>query len=437
MLIILMLAPVGLLLTSSKWGWHIAVLAIPAALLTLLLIQFGKHSEDWSRPRFVVILPVIALLAGVSLAQVGSWGSLDQSVITWKRFAERVAGPDTQWWWLAAIVILVAVGAALDQRPIEREKPRAIGASIAIFGLLLPSAASGAWIFADTYLTKPNDGLGWTIFGQNIKELAGHDSGECGSLGNTPDFTTDVTPLVAAPDSGNRQLLMRPASTESLGFDGVEGWQTVPGNRSAISTRSYLVPDSHNATDTYALWFNFTENDSDVDATIKIVASKAGNLTVVRKLGVGRSPESWMWSKIEFALPRDSESVRVVVNTATQSALVVTQPVVDIRDTGAKVLEAGSVFVAPSTLPSIPCAILPSAAEGLFPATPFIVLERETRNFLLLYFPYQRLYITELNEMRSGHPGIGKVSYDQAGSLTSTVAVTSMTEDRLLDSTRR
>jgi hypothetical protein len=114
--------------------------------------------------------------------------------------------------------------------------------------------------------------------------------------------------------------------------------------------------------------------------------------------------------------------VRVVVNAVAQSALVVTQPVVDIRDTGANVLDAGSVFVAPSTLPSIPCAILPSSAAGLFPATPFIVLERDTRNFLLRYFPYQRLYITELNEMRRGHPGIGKVSYDHAGSLTNTVA---------------
>jgi hypothetical protein len=429
MLIILLLSPIGLLLTASKWGWHIAVLAVPAALITLILVRFDMPDEQWARPRFVVILPVVAMLAGVSLAQKGRWGSLDHSSLTWSRFSERVAGPDTQWWWLGAIVLLIVIGGVLDQRSLERGKPRALGASIAVFGLLLPSAASGAWIFADTYLAKTNDGLGWTILGQNVDELTRLNSGACGSLGTANAFTTGVKPLTAIPNGSRRQLLMQPTGTEGLGFDDVDGWQTVPGDQSAVSSQSYVLPPTHDAKSTYALWFNFAQNERDFAASIDIVATQANEQSVVRNLDVGSSPEQWMWSKIEFSLPDDSESVRVVVTTDAEMPFVVTQPVIDLKDTAANVLSAGTVFVGPSTLPSVPCAQLPSASEGLFPATPFIVLETDTRNFLFSYFPLESLSITELNETRRGVPGIGKVEYDSADSLTSSVAVTSTVPD--------
>jgi hypothetical protein len=56
-------------------------------------------------------------------------------------------------------------------------------------------------------------------------------------------------------------------------------------------------------------------------------------------------------------------------------------------------------------------------------------LETDTRNFLFSYFPLESLSITELNETRRGVPGIGKVEYDSADSLTSSVAVTSIVPD--------
>lgn len=422
LLVIVMLSPFGLLLTSSKWGWHIAVLAIPAALLTFLLVQFDKPAEEWSRPRFAVIFPVVTLMAGISLAQSGGWGVLDQSVITWERFAEKIAGPDTQWWWLGGAVILAAVGAALDGRPIERVKPRAIGVSIAIFGLLLPSAASGAWMLADTYLSKTNPRLGWTMLGQNLDELTHQNLGSCGLLGSAKDFTFDITPLVAVPDRGNGKSLMQPTGTESLGFDNVDGWTTEAGNESALSTSDYLIPELQNANETYALWFNFAENVSRLDATIKIVAQKTDSLHIVKELKVGKTTQPWMWSKVEFVLPVDTRSVRIVVESRAPKPFVVTQPVIDIRDTALSVLNEGALFVGPGILPSIPCAKLPSAAKGLFPATPFILLDSRKAQLILRYFPEERVSITELNKTNNKTPGIGKVEYDETGAITNTVS---------------
>ena len=421
LLIILMLSPFGLLLTSSKWGWHIAVLAIPAALLTLLLVQFDKSAEEWSRPRFSVILPVILLMAGVSLARFGDWGALDYSVKTWHRFTEAVAGPDTQWLWLGGALILAAIGAWLDQRPLERRKPRAVGASIAIIGLLFPSAASGAWIFADTYLVKTGAGLGWTILGQNVDELTHQNPGSCGSLGNAKNFTTGITPLVAIPAVDSEQMLMRPTHTKTLGFEGVDGWKTSPNGGKALSTSDYLVPASRNDNDTFALWFNSSENEIQFGANIKIVAHNADARTIVRELEVGDVTQKSVWSKIEFDLPLDTTSVHLVVRSNATKSFIISQPVIDIRDAAVNILDQGTIFIAPRILPSVPCAKLSSAAEGLFPATPFILIDDRKTNWLLHYFPKDRVSITELNETNGKAPGIGIVEYDEAGSITSAV----------------
>jgi len=421
-LIILLLSPIGLLLTSSKWAWHVAVLAIPAALLAMLVIQFDKSTEEFPRLRFALILPAVAVLVGVSLASAGYWGSFDHSVLTWDRYSDKIAGPDTQWWWLGGAVVLAVIGAMLDRRSAERDLPRTLGSWIAILSMVVPVASSLAWVFADTYLVPRNTGLGWTVLGQNTNQLLNQGNDMCGSLGSDARYTTRVVPLdVNSPYGENTALLMRSSGTEGLGFDGVEGWATVPGDRSATSTRSYRLPAAHYAKDPYAIWLNIGKNDIRFEATITILAQGMDKTSVVRKFTVGDSLDSWTWSKVEFTVPTIARSVRVVVNSSAKEPIYVTQPVMDIRGSAQNVLAGGTVLVPPSVLPSVPCATLPSASGGLFPATPFVVLVHPyDDDSLLRYYPYTRVSITELNEVQTGMPAIGKAEYDNAGGLTKT-----------------
>ena len=214
---------------------------------------------------------------------------------------------------------------------------------------------------------------------------------------------------------------MATTSTERFGFDGVTGWATVPSNRSAVSSRTYEVPESRTKHDTFAVWFNTGQNDTRFAATLTILANVDG-LQRIRKVDVGNPVQSWTWSKVEFALPADAVSVRVVLNSNAPRPIVVTQPVVDIRETATHILAAGTTLIPPSFLPSIPCATLPSASGGLFPAIPFVVIAEPYNNSLLSHFPFHLVAVTELNELHFGIPVIGKVEYDNAGKLTRTAS---------------
>ncbi len=188
------LAPVGLLVTPSKWIWHLAVLLPVAVVGTALLVSWIER-----RSRTTWISAAAAVAGGAATAAALTNGRFDrtpgagfrQLVLrntrpdAWADRLPLLVGEDTRLWlWMS--VFLLTIGLAHLPLRGRQPHPGAVAATLSI--LLAAGIASVLQLLVPIVDAVRADDGDWTLVGQSVGGLLSTELA-CGVAAATPELS--------------------------------------------------------------------------------------------------------------------------------------------------------------------------------------------------------------------------------------------------------
>ncbi|MEO7627115.1 MAG: arabinosyltransferase domain-containing protein, partial [Nocardioides sp.] len=377
----------GLLLTATKWEWHLAVYAVPAVALASLA------GVDLRRPDGVKVLGTSAVLAigvlaaGIGLSIMGAWNRLDLSHHSWQEFTTLLLGDSGRIYWYVGLVALIALGLLADHRR-GRWQPAAVTALCVT--ILFPLGASMVWLVADA--AEP----GWSSTGANLRQLT--DNSACGVLDGL-DIDTDVVALPQQQDSGETQQLAPGAfpqierlSTGPLGGE-VPTWGTwvaIKQSSPDALTGSFRSP-SYEIGDAEAITLWAASGTTDLLQAEVVFTSSSGTETTSPVLP-GSDPR---WSILRLTVPDGATEVRVDVedqNSGYGGWLAVSSPVVSSDSSISSTLDGSTGYANPLEATLVPCLELPDTSEGYWGRVDYVFSEA----FTFSLDSFRNLTVTEV-----------------------------------------
>lgn len=360
----------GLLVTSSKWEWHLAVYAVPAVgLATLAGVELHRRDRA-SVLGTSAVLVMVGLTAGMGMSAMGGWNLGDLSNRTWPELTTLLVGEPTRIYWYLALLALLALGMLADGRR-GRWQPAAL--VVMCLSILFPIGASMAWLVADA--REP----GWSLTGANLRQLT--DSNACGVLDGL-DIDADSAAL-AQQDGDGRHAQLAPEgfpqierlSTGPLGGE-VPTWgtwaatkQSSPDARTGqFQSPSFRVGDAEEIT----IWSAF--GAAELLTAEVVFTSSSGSETTTP---VTPDPEAH-WARLRLTVPDDAAEVRVDVedqNSGYGGWLAVSSPVVSSNSLPSSVLSSSTGFANPLLATQVPCMELPDLSSGYWGRVEYVASE--------------------------------------------------------------
>lgn len=369
----------GLLLTSSKWEWHLGVYAVPAAGLAALagaeLARRDKHAVLGTG----AVLAMVAIGAGAALRVPSTWNGSELASSTWPELNELLVGDSTRKWWYLTLLILVVVGVLADRR--ARWRLAALTALCLV--IVFPLGAAMAWIVADA--VKP----GWSPAGANLREVA--DRNECGALDGL-DVDAGVTPLVEINSSGLggngdrdrtrgaqlapeafphvERILTGPlgARVPTWGTWAADGDTSADARTGSFHTSAYKLGDAEAIT----IWSAF--GSADLMSANVVFTSASGQETATP---IAPNPEPH-WGRLHVSVPDDAIEVRVDVqddNAGYGGWLAVSSPVVQSGRSIPSLLRGSTGYASAFDATDYPCLELPDLGNGYWEKVDYVSTE--------------------------------------------------------------
>lgn len=417
--ILLLCYPLGLLLTSSKWGWHFAVIAVPIFLILSLSLNQSFNGQNKPQVKYSILLPIVSLCIGISLASKGSWGTYDHRNFTWEAYSEFFAGVFTNYVWYLLAAILFIIGKIIDSRSNRRKVT--VGTWFLVALIMFPFISSVSWILADSFFEiKPGINT-WTLLRQNLKIATGINPNSCGILGSVAAFDLEVQKLSVLQNETNSERLKQTKAT-LFGWEGIDSWNSSQAKDLIANTPFYGVAASQESNKHYSTWWTSSLGYPDENPYISIsylyqngqINSQVFEVTVPKVGGV--------WSELKIPIPEGAIGISLGTYGNEYSYIVLTEPLLVTDGNAKSVLASGSTFIAPSFLPAVPCATLPAAKNGLFPIPNFVIsldYNLDTRMWIDQYFAPGSMMITHVGQVEQNTPSIWRVKFDQANRVTS------------------
>lgn len=415
--ILLLSYPLGFLLTSSKWGWHLGVISVPIFLVFLFTLNYmKKQSPIKLKPS--ISLPILVLGAGISVASNGSWGTYDFRSLSWPDYSEFFAGPQSYIYWYVAAVLVYVLGRIIERR--DNKIFNKLSTVLVVLVVLLPSTTAAIWIVSDSFLYKQPGLNSWTMLRQNLKVLTQKDSQSCGILGSVPAYSGQVQKLETLGSPEGAQLLDIVPS-KLFGWKDITVWSSENSESQLESTDFYQVKYPITKGHHFAVWWN-SNSDFVEDSAYISIGFRLTDGSETSKLYVMDIPdEGGTWNELKIDLPTKAVSLNVQTYGNQYSYLQVTEPLL-VSDMNARsTLAQGTTFVAPSYLPAVPCAKLPYSAQGLFPVPNFIISQNynlDTRMWVEQYFAPGSLMLTNIGQVEQGVPAIWKATFNTPSKVT-------------------
>ena len=363
----------GLLLTSSKWPWHVGVYAVPAAVFAALI------SGSWQargRPVGVarsILLPSVVLLIAMAATFAGRWGDLDLSTLTWLDLSENLAGESRRGWWYAVVLVAAVLGLVADRGRLRRVTAAVLGTA-----MLVPLTANIVWVVLDA--REP----GWSFAGTSARQLAGDDA--CGVLalaetviGAQPLETTSAATGGsdgAGSERGAREddrvglapdAYPRVSATSAGPLDGeVPTWGTwlqddtdasADAHTGLMSTPDYVLSGDENIT----LW---TAAGTSEGLTARAVFSDEAAEVDTAEIPVAGAQ---LWSLHRVKVPDQATRVRLEIDDASSGYggwAAVSAPVIPETAPAPTVFAQATAYTTPFVATQYPCTSLPDLGAG-------------------------------------------------------------------------
>ena len=413
--IILLLMPLGLFATSSKWFWHLGVMVVPLTTLILLLLDLEKTRNKGIRYSF--ILPILMVAVAMSLSSAGSWGTNDSRQFSWQEFSEGIAGPQTEAYWISAIMLLAFIGFLVDYQ----KRPgsyRRLGVFTVVAITIFPSLASLGWIVYDSFTPREPGLLSWTMMRQNLQEILMPDSGRCGLLGGAPMYSKGVKPFPVStlPLWAEERKPMIISDQDSLPWKNLESW-TSDGEASEFTSTPIFEIRSLVPKDYVFWWVASAPNQGE---TVEIELSY---LLADSTVHIDRHVKSIVhpvrsWQKVIPQTPETAIAMRISVLGSQGNNISVTAPSEEFLGSAHSILGSNAItFVSPDMVPSIPCVNLPSSQDGKYANFNYVVgtdFESTVGFWFYDYYPAGYIHITEIGIVEEGAPTLWAISFDSA-----------------------
>lgn len=415
--LILLFYPLGFLFTSSKWGWHVGVVSIPISLLLLFILNIESSAQPKNQSRYVLWLPALVITIGVSLASSGGWGTYDHRNISWEDFSKFYAGSQSQYFWYLAAIFFAMLGYLIDR--VRTKILLNLGNSLIVLLLVFPSLASVTWITTDSFGQKDVGTISWTMFRQNLKTALAIGKDSCGILGSVPAYTSGIQNL----EVSNATLPLNPLvqkETKLFGWNNVSIWSSEVSDNQLQATPFFELPKLYSSEKIVTWWSSISKQKPDY-ANIFVIYNLKSGQQVTEQYKKEIPDVGGVWNKLELNVPQDAISLSISITGNYEDFLMISEPVIAIQGNARTTLSEGTTFVPPSYLPSVPCAQLPSAKDGLFPIPLFVVSENynlDTRMWIEQYFSPASAMITELGQVEKGTPGIWRIKFVEASKVT-------------------
>lgn len=414
------LLPIGLILTSSKWGWHLGILAIPATLLFLLTQNFPKNKTNKLHPQFVVLLPILTLFVAISLAAGGGWGTYDSRQFDWAKFGLFFAGPDKQLLWLLLFILAIAAGVFADSGRKLLKLKSFLGIFLSSLMILLPAALTFAWISADSFIPRVLPTSSWTMFRQNIKSIVSPASESCGILGSAQGYTSDISPLKASLSETNLSSFNQMLNVDAEGFSigHIDAWS----NASLVEDQLVSPWFDLNSADQVPISFWWKSNGylAGDYAFVSLNYQLSDGSVSKNQLPLYIENEVIQWSKYDLSPPTGATKIQFEATSNSARSITLTSPASQTMSSAKAILATGTALIPPSYLPAVPCAKLGSSAQGLFPRISFLVgasYQYDLKMWIDQYFPSNSPILTEIGNIEAGAPSIWGIYFQNAKNL--------------------
>ena len=415
------LLPIGLILTSSKWGWHLGILAIPATLLFLLTQNFPQNKTNKLHPQFVVLLPVLTLFVAISLAAGGGWGTYDSRQFDWAKFGLFFAGPDKQFVWLLLFILAIAAGVFTDSGRKILKLKSFLGIFLSSLLILIPAVFTFAWISADSFTPRVLPTSSWTMFRQNIKSIVSPTSESCGILGSAQGYTSEISPLIASSAENNLSSLNQMVNVDAEGFSigQIDAWS----NASPIEGQLVSPWFDISSADQIPLSFWWKSNGYLVGdyAYVSLNFQLTDGSVSKNQLPLYIENEVIQWSKYDLSPPPGAIKFQFEATSNSAKSITLTSPALQTMSSAKAILATGTALIPPSYLPAVPCAHLGWSAQGLFPRISFLVgasYQYDLKMWIDQYFPPNSPILTEIGNIEAGAPSIWGIYFQNAKKLT-------------------
>jgi hypothetical protein len=382
----------GLLLTSSKWPWHVGVYAIPATVFAALTIDAWQQRERQPGMGRAAVLPLVTLTAATAFTFVGRWGEGDLTSLAWSTMSELVVGETRRYGWYCLIVASAAIGVVADRGRLRRTATAALAMLI-----VAPLAVSMAWIALDS--SKP----GWSAAGSNLRQISGSDA--CGAL-TREDVIVGADPLTESVPTKDR------GSTEdqSLAPDAyprvpavmngpLEGevpvwgtwFQDAPDETADAQTGSMRSPEYNlSGRRPLTLWTASGATDGlSVRAVFSNSKGEVETVTIPITGGV-------FWALHTIDTPREATEVRVEIEdelTANGGWAAVSAPALARTSPAPSVFKEARGYTSPFVATKYPCVALPDLGKGYWTRINYLV----ARGFYFNEANYHELTATQVS----------------------------------------
>jgi hypothetical protein len=410
-----LIMPSGLLLTSSKWGWHIAVLALPISLLVLLVFDSGQKGRRGNY-RYSILLPVLVTIAGISFASIGIWGTYDHRALSWDEYSDFFTAGTAQLFWALLVLVSILIGLLIDKFSPKYFGLNFIGTSLTVLLIMLPATSSAAWIVADSLYEKDPGFFSWTMLRQNLKSVLVNDKNSCGILGSVPAYTSSVQPLQPTL-SFNLEPMLTKVKPLKFPWELVSAWSSELNSDKLSNTPVFQIPESFSPSDSFSIWWQSDYSSENLSQQIVLTKFYPDGTSTSEYTELLVPKVGGVWNKYQFKLEQGLTGISFATLGNEDNFIIITQPVRETVSTAVVTLSAGSTFIPPSYLPSVPCAELPAANRGLFPIPDFIVSKDynlDTRMWIEQYFPEGSPNITELGKVEYDSPAIWRIEFIEA-----------------------
>lgn len=415
---LLLCYPLGLLLTSSKWGWHFGVMAVPTFLVLLVVLISIKEKETNLNVRYSILFPVLTLCAGISLASKGSWGTYDYRWISWEDFSEFFAGTTSNYFWYVAAILLFILGNLLDRTKSKYAK-RSGGIFLVVL-VLIPYIFSISWIVIDSFAeVKPGVNT-WTVFRQNIKTAFAINPESCGILGSVPAFDSQIQQLDQSEIPVDALMLTK-SEAELFGWSNVISWDSSSGNNFIQSTPTYTLPSSDLPLQHISTWWTVSDGYPAEEVFLTVTYLFNDGQSIPETFGLPVPDVGGVWSEFKIPIPDGVSRLSLQTYGNEYAFVKITEPLLVTESNAKTTLGSGTTFIAPSFLPAVPCAQLPVAENGLFPFPTFVISQNynlDTRMWIEQYFPPGRMMITDVGRVEENTPSIWRIKFDVATRVT-------------------
>jgi len=361
----------GVLLTSSKWPWHLGVYAVPATVFAALT------ADAWRQGRLVgmgraAVLPMITLLAAMALTFAGRWGEGDLSTLTWLDLSEGLVGGSRRYWWYLAVIAAAALGLIAD-----RGRLRPIAATALALAIVTPLTANVVWIALDA--REP----GWSFAGSTMRQLSGDDS--CGVLsGEEMVVGADQLPEV---ESTGPSDLEGDSGLAPSAYPHVTALTTDPLGGLVSTWGTWFQDGADESPDAHTGSMRSPEHAvSDTrDLTVWTIAGAAEGLAVravfsddqgvLERTTLPIAPLG-VWALHTIDPPQHATSVRLEIedeSTAYGGWAAVSAPVIAETAPAASVFADARAYTSPFNATQYPCVPLPDLDDGYWARTDYAV----------------------------------------------------------------